>query len=69
MTEIEHFWHSGHFQKEIVLIYESFWRLIPISLADKEELKACKPFDALRRALSYGNAAQSWLKQQLYNGI
>ena len=47
VTEIEHFWHSGHFQKEIVMIYESLRRLILISLADKEKLKAWKPIDAL----------------------
>ena len=57
VTEIEHFWHSGHFQKEIVMIYESLRRLILISLADKEKLKAWKPIDALWRAFSYCNSS------------
>ena len=46
VTEIEHFRHFEHFQRERAMVYKTLKRLIPFLLADKEKLKAGKPIDA-----------------------
>ena len=42
MTEIEHFWHSGHFWKWVIMKEDDIRQLIPILLAVCKKVKAEK---------------------------